>query len=64
MIVGIVILLFADICKYRHVKIRKVIERQDYWFRYVVIALAVTAVLLFGKYGPAYDAANFIYFQF
>ena len=58
------ILLFADFCKYRNIVIRNVIIKQDYWFKCVFIAAAVLFLLTFGKYGPAYDAGKFIYFQF
>lgn len=64
MIVCIGILLFADFCKLRHIEIRNVIVKQDYWFRWCFIAFAVVAILLFGKWGPLFAEANFIYFQF
>ena len=64
MIFAIMILMFSDFCKYKGVVIRKVIAEQNGWFRYIVIALSILAVMVFGKYGPAYDATNFIYFQF
>ena len=64
MIVSIALLLFVDICKHKGIVIRNIIVKQDYWFRYLFIALAILALLVFGKYGPAYDSANFIYFQF
>lgn len=58
------VLLFADICKKKGIVIRDIILKQDYWFRWIFIAFAVLVILTFGKYGPAYDAKNFIYFQF
>lgn len=64
MLVGIGILLFADYFKHKGVKIRDIIIKQDYWFRWISIAFFILVLLTFGKYGPAYDAANFIYFQF
>lgn len=64
LLVCIGILLFADLCKKRGIALRRVIARQDYWFRCLFYAVAVCAVLLFGIWGPGYDAANFIYFQF
>ena len=64
MLLGIGILLFADRCKRKNIRIREVIIRQDGWFRWVFIALAITAILTFGIWGPTYNAANFIYFQF
>ena len=64
MLVCVLVLLFADCCKRKGIRIREVIMRQDYWFRWVFTAAAVSAILLFGIWGPNYDAANFIYFQF
>jgi len=64
MIMGIGILLFADFCKHKHIKIREVVMKQDYWFRWCFIAMSIMVILIFGIYGPEYDASNFIYFQF
>ncbi len=64
MIASIGILLFSDFCKSKNIKIREKIIRQDYWFRWLFIAAAVTALLTFGIWGPNYNEANFIYFQF
>ena len=64
MIIAIIILIFADFCKVKGVKIRKVIVKQDYWFRWLFIAFAIGIILLFGMWGPSFNEANFIYFQF
>lgn len=64
MIISIVVLVFADYCKHQGIKIREVIIRQDYWFRWLFYAFTVGAILLFGKWGPSFNSANFIYFQF
>lgn len=64
MVVCIGVLLFADFCKYKNIKIHEVIMRQDYWFRWLFITFAVDAILLFGMWGPSFNQANFIYFQF
>ncbi len=64
MIICIGILLFADFCKSRHIVIRDVIIKQDYWFRWIFIAVVISAILTFGIWGPGYNEANFIYFQF
>ena len=63
-IVCIAILIFADFCKHRGIKIHEVIIKQDWWFRWLFIAFAVSAILLFGMWGPFFQQANFIYFQF
>lgn len=64
MLLGIALLFFADLCKRRGICIRKVILRQDYWFRWLFIAASVLALLVFGKWGPNFDKGAFIYFQF
>lgn len=45
-------------------KIRIALERQQLWFRWTVYLGAIFSVLIFGVYGPGYDAAAFIYMQF
>ncbi len=64
MIAAILVLLVADLCKHRGIVIRNCIAKQDGWFRYAFIALSILIIMTFGRYGPAYDSANFIYFQF
>ena len=64
MLIGIGIIVFADCCRRKHIVIREVILRQDGWFRWLFIALAITAIITFGIWGPGYISANFIYFQF
>ena len=62
--VSILVLVFADICKRRGIVIRDVIARQDRWVRCLFITAVICAILLFGLWGPAFDKASFIYFQF
>ena len=57
-------LLFSDIRKQRGIAVRKIILRQDAWFRWLVFAVSTATVLLFGVWGPGFSEANFIYFQF
>ena len=64
MMICIGVLLMADICKYRGIRIREVIARQDVWVRWLVFSLSVCFILLVGIWGPGYDAQSFIYFQF
>lgn len=64
MLFCILILLFADFCKYKKIEIRNIIMKQNAVCQIFVISGAILAILLFGIYGLAHDAANFIYFQF
>ena len=63
-LLSIFILLVVDVLHERNVRIRSWILRQNLWFRWTVYLLAIFSVLIFGFYGPNYDAAQFIYFQF
>ncbi len=64
MLVCILILLVVDICKRKGISLSQRILAQDWWFRSLFFVLAIIAILLFGKWGPAFDKASFIYFQF
>ena len=60
----IAILLAADICKEKGIRIRERILTRGSIFQAVFVAVSVLFLLLFGVWGPGYDAASFIYFQF
>lgn len=62
--VSLVILLAADICKYRGIKVRSVILNLNIVIRWAVIIAGILGVLVFGIWGSGYSATNFIYFQF
>ena len=64
MTIFIGILFFSDFCKSKGIAVRKVILRQDCWFRWLFFAVSTAVVLLFGVWGPGFSEANFIYFQF
>ncbi len=64
MMAGIALLFAADCCKKKGIIVRQAIIAQDVWVRWIVIAFSVSAILTFGVWGPNYDAASFIYFQF
>ncbi len=64
LLITIVILIIADCLKNKGIVLRNIILKQKYWVRCLIIVIAALVILIFGKYGPAYDAAKFIYFQF
>jgi len=64
MLISILLLVFADIFKYKRIQVRNIILKQEVWFRCIFFAVSIWLVLVFGIWGPSYDAANFIYFQF
>lgn len=64
MLAGIVLLFCADLAKKRGIQLRKVLIAQDFWFRCILVSASVAAIALFGVWGPSFDNASFIYFQF
>ena len=64
LLVYLLVLFAADICKYRQATIRQEIARQNWLCQVLLIAFGVLAVLLLGVYGPGFEASNFIYSQF
>lgn len=64
MVVGILILLAADFLKYRGVRVREWIQKQKFWVRYLLVTASVVLILILGIWGPEYDEAGFLYFQF
>ena len=64
MVLSILILLFVDILHEKGVSIRDSLLAWPLPLRWAVLYGALFWILLFGVYGPAFDAASFIYFQF
>ena len=64
MIAGLLVLLAADIINENGVVIRDFVRKQELWFRWLFYILAIVTVIIFGVYGPGYNAADFIYFKF
>lgn len=64
LLICFLVLLVADICKLNKISISDFILKQNMWCRVLIISFSLVFILLFGIWGPAYDAANFIYFQF
>ena len=44
--------------------LRASLEKKPFWLRWPVYLLLIVVLLVFGVYGPQYDASAFIYFQF
>jgi len=64
MIISIIVLFIADFIKWRGYSIREWIYKQERWFRWAFYIISILVVLVFGIWGPAYNASAFIYFQF
>lgn len=64
LLVSLGVLFVMSVLKYKGMNIRQTLAKQGIWFRYFVYLAGIFAVLVWGIYGPAYDASQFIYFQF
>lgn len=62
---GLVILLMVDLIRYRKgMQLYEYLNTKWLWLRWSVYIFLAVSIFLFGIYGPGYNAAEFIYFQF
>ena len=64
LLIGLLVLILADILKNRGKELTERVMEKTLVLRYIVALCLLAAVYVYGMYGPAYDAAQFIYFQF
>lgn len=58
----IMLLLFADICKYKHICISDKLLKQDIWVRIPAYIVIIMFLIIFAYYGG--ETSRFIYFAF
>ncbi|MBE6920597.1 MAG: MBOAT family protein [Ruminococcaceae bacterium] len=63
LVLSLGVLLAVSLLQER-MSVRQALERHSFWIRYPVYIAAVMTILIFGIYGPGYDAAQFLYMQF
>ncbi len=61
LLLAVAVLLVVDIVNERGTRVRAVVAKQGFVFRQIVYFAAIFVILIFGLYGPGYDAASFIY---
>ncbi|MBR2802572.1 MAG: MBOAT family protein [Erysipelotrichaceae bacterium] len=64
LLIAVLVLFYVDHLHEKEVHIRETIAEQNIIFRWLVYYGAIFAIIIFGIYGPAYDAAAFIYGKF
>lgn len=65
LLAALVVLLLVSIVKYKKQDALDLfLSKQCTWFQWAAIGGLFSFIFLFGVYGPGYDAAQFIYFQF
>ena len=64
MLVAVSVALVADILEYCGTKLSDVYFKCPLVVRFAGLYILFFAIIIFGVYGPGYDASSFIYFQF
>ncbi len=65
LIMSLIILLIVDAIKYKKaVTLDVFLMEQNLWFEWLTMICFILMIFIFGVYGPAFDAQQFIYFQF
>lgn len=63
-IAGVILLLVVDAIHEKGTAIRRTIAAQPLPVRWLVYYVAIFAIVIFGMYGPGYDASSFVYGAF
>ena len=63
LVFSLVVLVVVSILQERG-SVRQMLAKQTLWFRWMIYLLGIFSTLIFGIYGPGYNAAQFIYMQF
>ena len=58
------LMILLDVWKKKGRDVAGALCRQNTWFQFLLLFAGIVCIVLFGAYGPAYDAAAFLYFQF
>ena len=61
MIVCIALLFVVGVLREKYEYARNWVEHQCIFFRWIIWIALFMLVVIYGKYGPGYDAAQFIY---
>ena len=65
LVVALAMLLLVDTLRYaRKAEIDQLIENESLWFKWGFIIVVFTMVWVYGKFGPGFSSANFIYQSF
>lgn len=59
--ISFIIVLCVSIAQEKNIDVRKAFEKQQLVFKWIVLLGGIIAIMVFGIYGPGYNAADFIY---
>lgn len=55
------LVLVVDYLKYKGINVIEKFQQQNWWFRWGILLMIITIILIYGAYGPGYNASDFIY---
>ena len=64
LIVFVAVMMIVDYLRSKKIPIAEKFAEQNILMQWLVFLAGIWAILIFGVYGPGYDATQFIYFQF
>ena len=64
LLAGLLVLFAVDACRRNGTRLLFRLQEQGRWLRWAVYLILLFWILIFGSYGPKYQASQFIYFQF
>lgn len=62
--ISILIVFCVSLMKEKGIQIRESIAGKNIVFRWAIYYMAIFSIIIFGMYGPGYDASNFVYMKF
>lgn len=65
LVCSLMLLFCVDLLRNRsEMRLDEFLLAQNTWFRWTFMMGLIVMIFVFGKYGPSFDAQQFIYFQF
>ena len=55
------IVIVVDYLKYKNIDVLNWLSKQNIWFRWIILFIIIFSILIYGAYGPGYNASDFIY---
>jgi len=64
LLIGLLMLFVTECFRYKRICLTKIFAEQNLLFQWGFFLIGILCIVIFGIYGPAYSASQFIYFQF
>ncbi len=64
LLTALLVMFVTECCQYRKISLSKKFAEQNLLFQWGFFLVGILFIMVFGIYGPAYSASQFIYFQF